>query len=102
MGGRPSAWVLAVKPPAEIERQAAQLRRSFTIQLHLRLGRRLFPWWATMTHGIFCVGDYGGGVWRSRSREKLIAKCERVARRIARDQGIPPEDIKITVREPRT
>lgn len=85
---------------AKIDRFLAEQRRSFGIELHFRLGRRLFPWWATMTHGCMCLGEAGGGVWHSRSREKLIAKCERVARRIAKDWGIPPHEIKITVREP--
>lgn len=82
----------------EAEPTAGQFR-SFGINLHFRLGRRLFPWWATMTHGMMNIGDAGGGVWHARSREKLIAKCERVARRIAKDWGIPPSEIKITVRE---
>ena len=83
----------------DMDQHQAELRRAFGINLHFRLGRRLFPWWATMTHGTGCLGCAGGGVWRARSREKLIAKCERVARRIAMDGGIDPEEITITIRE---
>jgi hypothetical protein len=85
---------------AKIDRFLVEQGRSFGINLHFRLGRRLFPWWATMTHGIGNLGDMGGGVWYARSREKLITKCERVARRIAKDAGIPPNEIKITIHEP--
>lgn len=53
-----------------------------------------------MTHGTGNLGDFGV-VWHARSREKLVAKCERVARHIAKDWGIPPDEIKITVHEHR-
>jgi hypothetical protein len=59
------------------------LQHRYVIDVRRDLRRyRLRPWWATMTHNLFYVGDFGGGVWRARTREGLIAKCEK---RIARD-----------------
>lgn len=78
----------------------ARLRRTFGIYLHENLSRwAIFPWWATMTHGIGCLGDMGGGVWHARTRERLIAKCERFARREALRSGVRGELI-IEIREP--
>lgn len=79
----------------------ARQRRTYGIDLQVSLSPWAFrPWCATMTHGTACVGEAAAGVCRARSREKLIAKCERWARRNARSNGMPPEEIIVEVREP--
>lgn len=82
-------------PHPEVEAVLADLNCRYTIRVYHDPTPRLWPWWATMTHGIFIVGEPGAGVWRARTREKLIAKCERWARRNAARLGIADLDIRV-------
>jgi hypothetical protein len=73
----------AVAPAAVVA--SRDLGDRYTIRLHVdRRRRRLFAWWATITVGI---GIPENGVRRARSRERLIARCERYARRDALRRG---------------
>lgn len=51
------------------------------VQVRRLPGRRLFPYWLTATVGYGCVE----GGWRARTRERALAKAERVGRKLARD-----------------
>lgn len=85
--------------PDEVQARAERIFRRYTI--HVRYsGSLLFPWWATMTHGVFTVGESGGGVWHARSRDRLVEKCERWIRRDARRHGIQSPEIKVDERTP--
>lgn len=85
---------------AKLDSFAAEMRRTYGINLHINLSRWVVrPWWATMTVGTACLGESGAGIWSARSREKLIAKCERFARRDARKRGVS-DALVIKVREP--
>jgi hypothetical protein len=68
--------------PAEVAEFAERTRRRYVIHVHHDGRRWAFrPWWATMTHGVFHVGEPGAGVWRARTRDDLVRRCERWARR---------------------
>ena len=68
--------------PDEVRARVEQMRRRYTVHVHHDLRRgRWRSWSATITHGVFHVG-YPTCVWSARTRERLIAKCERW---IARD-----------------
>lgn len=80
----------------DIDEHQRELRRTYGVNLHVNLSRWVIRrWWATMTVG---MGDLGG-VWSARSREKLVAKCERFARRDALKRGVGGA-LTIKVREP--
>lgn len=81
--------------PAEADRLNAKIRRKYVITIQHDLRRYRFrAWSATMTHAMFHVG-YPGVVWHARTREGLIEKCERWARRDALRQGIRDPDISV-------
>ncbi len=64
----------------------------FTIYQDLRRWR-LFPFWATGSVGIMKLG-YGGGVWRARSRKRLVEKLVKWAKRDALRNGLRDPIIK--------
>lgn len=66
------------------------LEGRYTIRLHRDYGSWLSPWWATIIVGIGCPEN---GVKSARSRERLVAKCERYCRRDARRRGLVDEPI---------
>lgn len=50
------------------------------LELRIRQGTGLLrPWWGTMTHGIFHVGEPGAGIWRARTRPRLVRKMAKAA-----------------------
>ena len=64
----------------------------YTISVHHDLRpHRLWPYWATMTVGIGCVE----GVWRARTREGLIAKCERWIKRDSLGSGYAAPTVNV-------
>lgn len=69
----------------------------YRITVHPRDLRRfvLRPYWATVTIGPMKMGESGAGVWRARSRKKLIAKVERSLRKDARRRGISDPTILV-------
>jgi hypothetical protein len=81
---------------AKLDVHAAKQRHTYGIQLCENLSPwALRPWSATMTHG---TGLFSELVFYARTRERLVAKCERFARRNARSCGIRGE-LTITIRE---
>jgi hypothetical protein len=82
--------------PDQLDVVSARLRRKYVISIHHDLsGRRLRPYWAILTHGVMVVGEPGAGIWRARSEERLIAKCERWIKRNALSEGITDPSIEV-------
>ena len=88
--------------PEEIEKSVSEMQRKYSIHLHVNLlPYRLCPWWATITNGVFNIGDpsYGVSIWRARSREQLLTKCEKwIAKDMLRKGRVG--EPSVSVREP--
>ena len=85
--------------PDEVHAMADRINQQYTIHVH-HSPSILQPWWATITHGVMHVGDAYGGVWRARSRERLVEKTIRWCERNARRSGITEPVIKVDERTP--
>lgn len=85
-----------MKSLAELDAFNARIRRRYVIKITHDLRKHRFrAWSATMTHGIMQIGWPVSSVWRARSRERLIVRCERWARGDALRQGIENPEIRI-------
>jgi hypothetical protein len=76
-------------PPADVERAAVGLAGAGAVwRLSIDdSGAWPRPWRGTMTHGVFHVGEAGGGTWRSRTRRGLVRKMLRSVASMAAAAG---------------
>lgn len=72
------------------------MTHQFVLTVH-ESARRWRPWWGTITHGVWHVGEPGAGVYWARSRPRLVSKMGAACARIAAESGA--DLITLEVRE---
>jgi hypothetical protein len=91
---------MTTSTPAQARASFAEIDRKYIIHIQHN-PKRLRPHSARLTHGIMHVqGINGAGSWHARTRDRLIAKCERWIMRNAQKHGITDPSITVQERNP--
>lgn len=78
-------------PPDNVVAAWGPVGKRYTINLHHDIRRfRVFPWWASITIGIMHPEN---GIRHARSRDGLVAKCEKYIDKDMHSRGYDEEPV---------